>query len=139
MRSHRGAVEACPGDRAPAGDSVHWSFITHAACRDARRDRRLSCGSLVEAIYLWDSMSRRKSITSVRSSDGPFVRPSGFPVGHCFTPLARRSLFICGRDGHFADGSRRTDGRRSVAMDRPGILLHYSVPRGRAAIRACDE
>jgi len=92
-------------------------FITHAGCRDA---------SQLPA--------------SVRRSVGP--GPSGFPVGHCFTPPAtapaprlfspRRSLFICARDGHFADGSRRTDARLPRAADRAGILLHY-------AGRACDE
>ena len=78
--------------------------------------------------------SRTLAVATQVNYGRPSDAPSGFPVtvslrrpGRLFSP--RRAVFICARDGHFADGSRR-----SVATQRgPGILLHYSGGR------ACDE
>jgi len=77
------------------------------------------------AIHHARCTSRRKSITD--------VRPSVWLPGHCFTPPVgrlfspRRSVFICARDGHFADGSRRT--RHIIALQQ----------RRRSGGQACDE
>jgi len=107
MRSHRGGRR-----RSPAGRQRR-PFITHAGCRDA---------------------------SQLRASVRPTVRRSVWLPGHCFTPSRppgqlfspRRSLFICGRDGHFADGSRRT--LACHAHTRHIIALRRSV-----GDRACDE
>lgn len=74
--------------------------------------------------------SRTLAVATQVNYERPSDGPSGFPVTvslrrlQLFSP--RRSLFICARDGHFADGSRRSVAtqrtRHIIALQRrPGV------------------
>lgn len=102
------------------------------SCRDEMRSHRGTAEARGTRRQHGHS-SRTLAVATQVNYGRPSVRrsgPSGFPVTvslrrlRLFSP--RRSLFICARDGHFADGSRR-----SVAMQRTRHIIALQRRPGR--------